>query len=326
MKDFRIPTELYEKMSSIEYLVFSRLLYLASEDGTIEISLRDLEKRLKIVSKSSIQRCLTGKVLGQLLGQSLGQKRQSLIIYNIDSYKVFSNTIGTESGTVAGTKKESNKEKLLLTSSLSLDNKLSQDNNNINNNESKLKKRVCEEEIFPETLETPPKKERKRKEFTPPTIEEVTEYRKERNLHFRVEEFFQYYSNQNWVMSNGKPVKNWKNCCNTFEASFVQKHPLLVENIDLYRGATGEFKNFLKYLIQENSIIFERMKILTQEQYEDFKIKYNKTKSQMASALKEINANKNLLFRFYYLNDALIETFKKPQSTWLTTNLEKREN
>jgi len=57
---------------------------------------------------------------------------------------------------------------------------------------------------------------RKRAAFTPPTLEEVRAYAKERNSTVDPVAFFTYYNTPNengetWVNSLGKPVVNWKN-------------------------------------------------------------------------------------------------------------------
>lgn len=53
--------------------------------------------------------------------------------------------------------------------------------------------------------------ERKGKEFTPPTLDEVILYFKENNYSEQAaKKMFQSYSVANWVDSKGNPVKNWK--------------------------------------------------------------------------------------------------------------------
>lgn len=54
-------------------------------------------------------------------------------------------------------------------------------------------------------------KERKRKkEFTPPTLEEVTAYVSERHSNVDPKYFYDYFTAGEWIDSEGKPVKNWK--------------------------------------------------------------------------------------------------------------------
>ena len=46
--------------------------------------------------------------------------------------------------------------------------------------------------------------------FTPPTLEEVTEYCSERKNNVDPKKFYEYYSVANWKDAKGNPVKNWK--------------------------------------------------------------------------------------------------------------------
>lgn len=58
-----------------------------------------------------------------------------------------------------------------------------------------------------------------------PTREEVREYIKAKGYHFSADEFFDYYSSANWHLSNGKPVRNWKQCCVTWESNHKPSQP-----------------------------------------------------------------------------------------------------
>lgn len=57
----------------------------------------------------------------------------------------------------------------------------------------------------------------KKKNICHPTIEEVKAHVKEKGYHFDPQHFFDYYEASSWCMRNGKPVKNWKLCCVTWE-------------------------------------------------------------------------------------------------------------
>ena len=48
------------------------------------------------------------------------------------------------------------------------------------------------------------------KQFTPPTLEEVQAYCKERNNNVDAKRFLDYYEAAGWKDQSGKPVKNWK--------------------------------------------------------------------------------------------------------------------
>lgn len=66
-------------------------------------------------------------------------------------------------------------------------------------------------------------KETKAKKF--PTLAEVREYIKAQGYHFNPDEFFNYYDASGWHKANGKPVKNWKQCCVTWESTWKQSNP-----------------------------------------------------------------------------------------------------
>lgn len=50
----------------------------------------------------------------------------------------------------------------------------------------------------------------KRKKFTPPTLEEVNLYIKEKQLKVDGQKFFEYFTEGGWKDSKGNQVKNWK--------------------------------------------------------------------------------------------------------------------
>jgi len=52
--------------------------------------------------------------------------------------------------------------------------------------------------------------EEKTKKFTPPSIEEITNYCMERKNGVDPQRFFDYYNAGGWKDSKGKPIKNWK--------------------------------------------------------------------------------------------------------------------
>lgn len=73
---------------------------------------------------------------------------------------------------------------------------------------------------------TPPKKKRRKsKPFVPPTLEEVQAYVDEKGYHFSAQAFMDYYESSKWHFKNGKPVKNWKQCCVTWESNHKYDKP-----------------------------------------------------------------------------------------------------
>jgi DNA-binding transcriptional regulator YhcF (GntR family) len=51
---------------------------------------------------------------------------------------------------------------------------------------------------------------RKTSSFSPPSLEEVENYIKEKNLLVNAKDFIQYFETGNWVDSKGQKVRNWK--------------------------------------------------------------------------------------------------------------------
>ncbi len=54
------------------------------------------------------------------------------------------------------------------------------------------------------------KTKRIKKEFIPPTLEEIKKYCQERKNNVDAQRFFDYYNVSNWKDKRGKPIKNWK--------------------------------------------------------------------------------------------------------------------
>lgn len=53
-------------------------------------------------------------------------------------------------------------------------------------------------------------KEEKEKEFIPPSLDDVKKYVSDKKLSVNAENFYNFFTEGNWVDSNGKKVKNWK--------------------------------------------------------------------------------------------------------------------
>lgn len=54
------------------------------------------------------------------------------------------------------------------------------------------------------------KQSKSKKEFTPPTVEEVREYVKEKGYNIDADYFWSYYNASDWIDKNNEPVLNWK--------------------------------------------------------------------------------------------------------------------
>lgn len=66
-------------------------------------------------------------------------------------------------------------------------------------------------------------RDKNKKKFNSPTIEEVEEYAKSRNSNVDVQKFFDYYSVAKWHDRDGKPIKNWKQKLITWEGRSTSK-------------------------------------------------------------------------------------------------------
>ena len=73
------------------------------------------------------------------------------------------------------------------------------------------------EEVSTEVPKT--KKPNRSKQFVPPTIEEVQAHVEAKGYHFDARQFFDYYEASSWRFKSGKPVRNWKQCCVTWEGN-----------------------------------------------------------------------------------------------------------
>lgn len=62
-------------------------------------------------------------------------------------------------------------------------------------------------------------RDKNKKKFIPPTIEEVREYAKSRNSNVDIQKFYDYYSVAKWHDKDGNPVKNWKQRLITWESN-----------------------------------------------------------------------------------------------------------
>jgi len=58
---------------------------------------------------------------------------------------------------------------------------------------------------------------RDKRNFTPPTFDDVSAYCKERNSSVDPKKFFDYFNAGNWIDSKGNPVRNWKQKIITWE-------------------------------------------------------------------------------------------------------------
>ena len=79
-------------------------------------------------------------------------------------------------------------------------------------------------ELRVNNLESEQEKEKKRKRFTPPTVDEVREYCLERNNGIDPEAFTAFYASKGWKVGNSQ-MKDWKQAIITWEKREQREHP-----------------------------------------------------------------------------------------------------
>lgn len=82
--------------------------------------------------------------------------------------------------------------------------------NGFEENPTKPKKADNEDDNDDENDNDIKKKKSKRKTFTPPTLEEIEKYVLEKKLQVDSKKFYDYFTEGNWIDSNGNKVKSWK--------------------------------------------------------------------------------------------------------------------
>lgn len=68
-------------------------------------------------------------------------------------------------------------------------------------------------------------KQEPRSKFTPPTIDQVSDYVKELDGTIDPNSFIDYYQARGWKLNNGTAVKDWKACVRTWERNGFNKGP-----------------------------------------------------------------------------------------------------
>lgn len=84
--------------------------------------------------------------------------------------------------------------------------------------------RVKSKELRVNSLESEQEKEKKRKRFTPPTVDEVRAYCLERNNSIDPEAFTAFYASKGWKVGNSQ-MKDWKQAIITWEKRENREHP-----------------------------------------------------------------------------------------------------
>jgi hypothetical protein len=66
-------------------------------------------------------------------------------------------------------------------------------------------------------------REDKKERFSPPTVEQVREYCRERGNNIDPEYFVAYYTNRDWKLSNGRKMRDWRLAVVTWEKNNFSK-------------------------------------------------------------------------------------------------------
>lgn len=89
-------------------------------------------------------------------------------------------------------------------------------------NEYEYENNIIDSEERDAGEETPAPRKGKAKTFTPPTVEEVDAYCRERENGIDAQEFVDFYTANGWVQGKqGKPLKDWKACVRTWERNGI---------------------------------------------------------------------------------------------------------
>ena len=86
--------------------------------------------------------------------------------------------------------------------------------------------RLGKDSIGKDRLEEESGGQKKRKRFTPPTVEEVRAYCQERNNGIDPQRFVDFYTANGWTQGRGKPIKDWRAAVRTWEARDKQTAPV----------------------------------------------------------------------------------------------------
>ena len=86
--------------------------------------------------------------------------------------------------------------------------------------------RLGKDSIGKDRLEEESEGQKKRKRFTPPSVEEVRAYCQERNNGIDPQRFVDFYTANGWAQGRGKPIKDWRAAVRTWEARDKQTAPV----------------------------------------------------------------------------------------------------
>lgn len=89
---------------------------------------------------------------------------------------------------------------------------------------------------------TKQKRKNIKKEFVPPTFEEIERYVLEKKLKVNAKKFYDYFTEGDWIDSKGNRVKNWKQKILTWNG-YVNTGQKMVSNIDQRSYSDADFES-----------------------------------------------------------------------------------
>ena len=89
--------------------------------------------------------------------------------------------------------------------------------NSLQNETSTLQNEISSITDNKQQIKNTNKKQQIKEQFTPPTIEEVAEYCKERNNNIDPMQFIDYYTARRWRFNNGCKMQDWRATVRTWE-------------------------------------------------------------------------------------------------------------
>lgn len=187
-----------------DYILFYLKLLLESVDHEGELRFSDTipynEQMLSVITNTNID--IVRSAMRVFSDLKMVELFDDQTIYMCEVQKL----VGSESTAAERVRKHREKRKMLQ----------------CNTDETKCNTEI---EIYKEKEPNKEKKgeEAKRKRFTPPTLEEIETYCRERQNDVDPKKFYDYFTASDWVDSRGQKVKSWKQKVITWEGHSNKK-------------------------------------------------------------------------------------------------------
>lgn len=181
-------SEDFSRLSTLAKLVFIGLFSLADDEGRGRCNPVYLKSTL-FPYEESIRSADIDKTLSEI------SSNMSVIFYSCDGssyYSLYNWNIWQKIDRPSQSKVAEYDEKTMQ--------RLFDDNSTKARRAISPNKKIKEKEV----------KRKEEKKFIPPALEEVQKYITEKQLKVNAEQFYNYFTEGNWIDSKGNPVKNWK--------------------------------------------------------------------------------------------------------------------